>query len=175
MDNVKVVRDWDAIEREFRAGIKTLREIGAEFGLSHAAVKQRADKFGWVRNLDAKIKAKTDELVSKKTLPTQLDKITEAELIQSKAEQQAEVLLVERADIKRLAGMCEKFEIELDKHEADLEKKARIMKSLTETRKIIIELRRRNYNINDNANGDADRSTHNKELTVNFVGANRPA
>ncbi len=31
------------------------------------------------------------------------------------------------------------------------------MKLLTETRKTIIELRRRNYHINDNANGDADK------------------
>lgn len=42
--------DWIAIEGEYRAGIKSLREIGAEHGISEATVRKRAKKEGWLRN-----------------------------------------------------------------------------------------------------------------------------
>ena len=64
-------------------------------------------------------------------------------------------MLTERADIKRLSGISDALETELESYSEELEKKANILKKLVETRKTIIELRRRNYNITDNSNGDA--------------------
>ena len=48
--------DWEAIEREYRAGIKSIRRIGKEFGLTHRSVGQRAACEGWERNLAEKIR-----------------------------------------------------------------------------------------------------------------------
>ena len=164
----KRVIDWDAIEKEYRAGIRSLRDIADEFGVAESAIRKKAGKEEWLRDLTAKIKIKAIELVRKTEVRKEVrninNKETEKEIIESVAQSQADVLLNERADIKRLSGLCEKFEGELDVYSDDLDKKARIMKSLTDTRKVIIELRRRNYNINDNSNGDADKNTHEHAL-----------
>ena len=39
---VRKVLDWEAIEREFRAGQLSLREIGRRFGLTEGAIRKRA-------------------------------------------------------------------------------------------------------------------------------------
>jgi hypothetical protein len=41
--------DWELIEKDYRAGIKTLRQIGGECGVSHTAIMKRADKGNWTR------------------------------------------------------------------------------------------------------------------------------
>ena len=67
MAEKKVVRhiDWEIIERDYRAGIKTLRQIATENGITHGAVNKRAKADGWDRNLQAKIQAKVEAKVSK--------------------------------------------------------------------------------------------------------------
>jgi len=50
--------DWDRIEVDYRAGIKTLRDIAAEHSISHGAITKRCKRDGWVRDLTAKIQAK---------------------------------------------------------------------------------------------------------------------
>lgn len=57
MDKKKKI-DWEKIEVDYRAGVKTLREIAEEHGITHAYVKKRAKCDGWERDLTAKIKAK---------------------------------------------------------------------------------------------------------------------
>jgi hypothetical protein len=156
----KRVIDWELIEKEYRAGIRSLRDIASQFEITEGTIRSRAKKEDWIRDLSAKIKTKTNDILRKTELRKELRKESEKEIIELVAQSQADVLLNERADIKRLSGLCEKFEGELDTYVDDLDKKARIMKSLTDTRKIIIELRRRNYNINDNSNGDADKNSH---------------
>jgi hypothetical protein len=43
--------DWEAVEKDYRIGAKTLREMADIYGISHVAIKQRADKFEWSRDL----------------------------------------------------------------------------------------------------------------------------
>ena len=155
----KRVIDWESIEKEYRAGIRALRDIASEFGVTEGAIRKKELKEDWIRDLSTKIKIKALDLVRKTEVRKEVRKENEREIIDSVAQKQADVLLEERADIKRLSDLCKKFELELEAYAEDLEKKARVTKSLTDTRKTIIELRRRNYNINDNSNGDADSKT----------------
>ena len=57
--------DWEKIEYDYRSGIKTLRLIASENGVSHVAINKRAKKDGWTRDLAVKIRAKANELVTK--------------------------------------------------------------------------------------------------------------
>ena len=41
--------DWERIELDYRAGIKSLREIADGSGVSHVAVSKRAKRDGWER------------------------------------------------------------------------------------------------------------------------------
>lgn len=41
--------DWGAIESAYQAGVMSLRDIGAQYGVTEGAIRKRAAKFGWVR------------------------------------------------------------------------------------------------------------------------------
>jgi hypothetical protein len=41
--------DWELVEKDFRAGIKTVRQIAEERGVSHTAILKRARRDGWER------------------------------------------------------------------------------------------------------------------------------
>lgn len=96
--------DWERIELDYRAGIKTLRQIADENGVSHPAITKRAKRDGWSRDLGAKIQAKADELVTKElvtSLVTTETKIAERQLIEVNAQAVADVRLAHRRDIHR--------------------------------------------------------------------------
>lgn len=109
--------DWEAIERDYRAGIKTLRQIAAEHGITHVAINKRAKLADWSRDLSAKIQAKADDLVTK-TLVTNLvtteKKLVERQLVEVNAEAIAAVRIGHRASIRRHKAIAEKLFAELD-------------------------------------------------------------
>lgn len=51
--------DWEAINREYRAGLLSVREIAKMFGITHTAIQKRAKNFPdqWKRDLTQKIQA----------------------------------------------------------------------------------------------------------------------
>ena len=64
MSTAQRVIDWDLVEPHYRAGIRSLADIGKEFLVSDAAIIKRAKRDGWARDLAAKIKAKAVAKVS---------------------------------------------------------------------------------------------------------------
>lgn len=60
----KKVVDWEAIEREYRAGILSLREIARLYEVSDTAIRKTAKAKLWERDLTAKVQEKVrNELV----------------------------------------------------------------------------------------------------------------
>jgi hypothetical protein len=57
--------DWQACEREYRSGVMSLREMGSAYGVTESAIRKRAKRDEWTRDLHAKIQAKANELVRK--------------------------------------------------------------------------------------------------------------
>ena len=51
---VKAQPDWERIELDYRAGIKTLRQIADEHGITHGAINKRARRDGWERDLSVR-------------------------------------------------------------------------------------------------------------------------
>jgi hypothetical protein len=100
----KVAVDWEAVERGYRAGILSLRELAQIHGCSHVAVSKRAKAKGWTRDLNAKIKAKADDLVNKATVTASVNAgaaASELVTIQASATAIATVRLAHRNDIRR--------------------------------------------------------------------------
>ena len=94
--------DWEAIERAYRAGLLSVREIATSCGVSHTAIQKRAKANGWERDLKAKIKAKADSLVAKREVATQVASKsveTEREIIEVNAEVIANIRMGQRGDI----------------------------------------------------------------------------
>lgn len=96
--------DWEAIESAYRAGLLSTREIAAQYGVSHTAINKRARKESWDRDLQAKIKARADTLVSKREVSRQvsIERVeTERHLVEASAEIIANVRMEHRGDIRR--------------------------------------------------------------------------
>jgi hypothetical protein len=107
---VSVSVDWDAIENDYRAGIKTLRQIAEEQGITHGAINKRAKRDGWERDLSAKIKAKAAALVSKDAVSKEVSSaalVTERAVVEANAELQAGIIRAHRTDITRYRALCQ--------------------------------------------------------------------
>lgn len=55
--------DLEALERDYRAGVLSTRELGTRYDCSHVYVVQQAKKLGWTRDIKAKARAKADALL----------------------------------------------------------------------------------------------------------------
>lgn len=100
--------DWELIERDYRAGLLSVREIAASQGLTHGAINKRAKRDSWERDLKAKIKAKADALVSKREVstagihpPSKEQLATERSIVDANASRIADIRLAHRKDISR--------------------------------------------------------------------------
>lgn len=112
--------DWEAIESAYRAGVMSLREIASQNGISEGAIRKRAKRDEWSRDLNAKVKERADDLVRKAEVRKQVrSEVTfnERVLIEATAEVIANVRMEHRGDIRRareltntlfdeLAGEC---------------------------------------------------------------------
>lgn len=101
--------DWELVEKDYRAGIKTLRQIAEERGVSHVAIQKRAKTYGWTRDLSEKIQAKAKEKVTKAAvtkqsyqegLETKEAKLTDAQVVDKYADIVAHVDEIQREDVK---------------------------------------------------------------------------
>ena len=117
MTNQKTDVNWEQIEAEYRAGIKSLRQIGQEFGVSEGAIRKQAKKNEWSRDLNPKIHAKADALVRKEVVRNQVrtvSAITEKQTIDANADLVASVRISHRKDIQRARSLGNKLFDELD-------------------------------------------------------------
>lgn len=102
--------DWDAVEPHYRAGIRPLKDIGAQFGVSDVAILKHARKHGWTRNLRAKIDERTREKVSAAVVSAEVREakaLTEAVRVEVESEVRSRLELAQRADMAeiRVASM----------------------------------------------------------------------
>ena len=108
--------DWELIEREYRAGIKTLRQIAEENGISHTAIQKRAKKDEWTRDLTERVQQKAQELVAKKEVArvvSKEQKVSDLETVRVYGEVVANIDLSQREDVKLAIGNARGLLMEL--------------------------------------------------------------
>lgn len=113
----KQVFDWEAIERDYRAGLLSIREVAARHGCTHTAINKRAKADGWERDLQAKIKAKAEALVSKREVSNEVSSKaaeTERQIVEANAEAIVSVRMAHRGDIRRSRSLANKLLAELE-------------------------------------------------------------
>ena len=96
--------DWERIEIDYRAGVKSLREIAGEHGISEGAIRKRAKRDGWTRDLADKIQQRAEDLVRTHAVRTEVrseQRATERQVIEANAEAVANVKMAHRSDISR--------------------------------------------------------------------------
>ncbi|EMF1896682.1 hypothetical protein [Enterobacter roggenkampii] len=115
--------DWEAIETAYRAGVMSLREIASQHGISEGAIRKRAKRDDWSRDLNAKIQQKADDLVRKHEVRKQVrneSTLTERVLIEATAEVIATVRMEHRGDIRRARELTNTLFDELGAQCADV-------------------------------------------------------
>jgi len=115
----KAAPDWERIEADYRAGVLSIREIAGAHGITDTAIRKRAKRDGWVRDLAERIQAKADALVRTAEVRTQVrteSAIQERELVEANAEAIARIRMSHRSDIARsrklAMSLLEELEIE---------------------------------------------------------------
>ncbi|AWQ42494.1 hypothetical protein CAL61_05680 [Enterobacter hormaechei] len=115
--------DWEAIETAYRAGVMSLREIASQHGISEGAIRKRAKRDDWSRDLNAKIQQKADDLVRKQEVRRTVrneSTLTERVLIEATAEVIATVRMEHRGDIRRARELTNTLFDELGAQCADV-------------------------------------------------------
>ncbi|WP_426725845.1 hypothetical protein [Enterobacter cloacae complex sp. 277I4] len=115
--------DWEAIETAYRAGVMSLREIASQQGISEGAIRKRAKRDDWSRDLNAKIQQKADDLVRKQEVRRTVrneSTLTERVLIEATAEVIATVRMEHRGDIRRARELTNTLFDELGAQCADV-------------------------------------------------------
>ena len=120
--------DWERIELDYRAGALSLREIAASHpGTNHVAIARRAKAEGWTRDLSERIKSKADDLVTRAAVTADVTAnraVTEKQVVEANAQDQASVRLSHRKDIRRkraiVASLMDELEAQVGTENAAL-------------------------------------------------------
>lgn len=108
--------DWEAIEKHYRAGLKSLRTIGDEYGITEAAIRKRAKRDLWTRNLEEKIQLRAQEKVRKALVRkpgTQLTRESETRTIEDYSTVVSAVDLRQREDVQMAMDTARGMLVEL--------------------------------------------------------------
>lgn len=94
--------DWEAVEREYRAGQLSVREIARQYDVTEGAVRKKAKAGDWTRNLDEQVRQKVrDDLVRKEVRTAD-----PREAIDVAAARGVEVVRQHRRSLGKLHGMA---------------------------------------------------------------------
>lgn len=116
--------DWERIEADYRAGILSLREIASDQNISEGAIRKRAKRDNWARDLSEKVRSRAEELVRKAEVRSEVrteTRIDERVLIEAGAEAIAAVKLAHRADIRRYRYLVNQLLSELEEQTGNLD------------------------------------------------------
>jgi len=148
--------DWEGVERDYSAGLLSLREIGDKYGVSEGLVRRKATQNEWNRDLSKKIQDKADSLVRKESVRSSVrtEKASEKEVIEANAQAIVNVKLKHRTSIGRLNSVVDSLlaEIEVlnkDKSVENLPMRVDLTKKLSDTLKTSIDKERQAFGIVD--------------------------
>lgn len=99
--------DWEAIEREYRAGVLSLREIARQFAISDTAIRKRAKAEKWSRPLADKVRdAVREKLVRTDGSQTgSQSAVRDEEIVENAAIRGMAVVTSHRRDLEQLHGL----------------------------------------------------------------------
>lgn len=109
--------DWEAIERDYRAGLLTLRELAEIHGGSHVTIARKAKKENWERDLSARVAARAAAIVTRAAVTeseTKQRAVSDRRVVEATAQAIATVILRQHASIRRNRALSEKLLDELE-------------------------------------------------------------
>jgi predicted transcriptional regulator len=144
--------DWEAIEREYRAGQLSIREIAKQNGCAEGTIRKKAKKNGWERDLSEKINQKVRTELVRNGVRT-LDPVTEKEIIEEAAATKIQIVRGHQKRIQNslllVDGLIE--DIKEQRSDPDISVHSRIsaVTQLSTAMKNFVALERQAFNIKD--------------------------
>jgi len=91
--------DWEKIEKQYRAGMLSVREIAREHGIFHQAIQKKAKSNKWERDLDEQVK----KVARRKLVANQVatPHASDEEIIEEASNQVVEVVKLHRSGVRR--------------------------------------------------------------------------
>lgn len=166
--------DWERVEREYRGGQLSTCEIARQQGpgvISEGAIRKRARKEGWVRDLTARVNAavRTETV---RAAVRDANPQTDREIVKEFAQRGAAVAELQRGDIRksreRISAMGDMLDkllagevVDADLVQRVLGKESLIDATDTLVRSLyrVIAMERRAWNLDGGANEDDDAHT----------------
>jgi hypothetical protein len=171
--------DWEAIEREYRAGQLSVSEIGRQHGVSHTAINKRARKEAWARDLTERVRKE----VSARLVSPEVSEANAQEAVETAAARGVALVRSHQASLGKANRIAEKLMSELegstDDNEAIVEaieaatfndananrrnsmmkavslpSRAATLRELSQTLKNLIPLERQAFNLDASAGSD---------------------
>ena len=100
MSAEKKPTDWESIERQYRAGVLSIREIGKAHDVSDTAIRKKAKTADWQRDLSAKVAEKVRSDLVRSEVRT-ANPQTEREIVEEAAATVVHVVRSHRTRITR--------------------------------------------------------------------------
>lgn len=98
--------DWESVERDYRAGVLSIREIAKINGCSDTAIRKKATAAGWERDLAEKVNAKVRSELVRDSVRT-ANPQTEREIVDVAAATVVQVVRSHRKSIKQGNALVE--------------------------------------------------------------------
>ncbi len=95
--------DWEQVENEYRAGQIPVNEIARQAGVTPSAVRHRAKRYGWERDLSEQVRAATRAKLLSDVTPAVTPHRTGA-IVDAAADRGADVVRLHRRDLADLRG-----------------------------------------------------------------------
>ena len=165
--------DWSAIERDYRAGQLSIREIARQRGRSDTAIHKRAKAKGWTRDLSGAVRTRVRESLVCEGVRANLvvgGKPSDAAIIDEAAAIGVAVVRSHRADIAGLrqaaAGLLDDVRLDVGLKVTD---RARVIAELAMAMARLIPLERQAFGL------DEERPGGSQPMTVVWEGMPAPA
>lgn len=106
--------DWEAIEREYRAGQLSVSEIGRQHGVSHTAINKRAKKHEWKRDLSKQVRQEISARLVSATVSPEVSEANAREAVALAAERGVALVRQHQSRLARANAIAERLLEELD-------------------------------------------------------------
>ena len=159
--------DWDAVERDYRTGKFTLREMGDKYGVTHSAIGQKARKSGWTADLTKAIAQATNAKLIAEIVSKEVSSATHAvsNVVLAAAEVNKRIILGHRQRLTELADAVDQAKaklLSLGDSVADIREAATFVQAagnLATATKTLIEQERKAYQLDDEPPDSGDKPT----------------
>lgn len=148
--------DWEAIEADYSAGMKSVSAIAREHGLTEGAIRKRAKKHGWQRDLSKSVRSAAQAKLVRGEGTTSETR-TDSDIIDEASDEITRVVMGHRQDIREWRGIAKKLAATLTVMELDAsnhDKYARSLNAGIDALGKAIKLERQSYGMDSEGQGD---------------------